>query len=246
MEISNGNIIAEKYSVANSLSFLIEHFFDDDDDENEGELALKPVYNRKTLFTIDSTSHQIFCHDCNMSHENLPWMKTFASDEQYFGLSQEALPVEERSSLLLHDHNLTDAPEGPDISFVKDCPNGMSIVYHPFSIPQPTADHPLSRLNGLWVGTYGGHGLEILHLELCHQFTCPATADGEGRNEEIVPYALVARKITGDRNVPQSKITFAAVRPIEDDSDSPIRYEGIGQSMRFENERSTFLSFDTF
>ncbi len=242
LDITNGTIIGERFSVTNAMSNTVPHFFlddDDDDDDNdddhdeEEESFLKPVYSRIELFTIDSASHQIFCHECTTSHHDLPWMKNFDENEKYFGLSQEALPVDERSSLVSHDHNFMDSPEGADVYFVRHCSDTSSIVYHPLSIPRPSIgdnEHPLSRLNGIWVGTYGGHGLELLHIELCHEFTCPTTVDGISKDVKIVPNVLVARKITGDYNVPHSQISFAAVSPIEVESDSPICYEGIGQS----------------
>jgi len=236
LDISHGTIIGEKCNAANAKSDIAQNFFvDDDEDEEAEESFLEPVYTRTELFTINVTSHEIFCHECKMAHHELPWKKTFDSNEQYFGLSQEALPINERSSLVSHDHNFTDSPEGPDIYFMKHCSDTSSIVYHPLSIPQPTIsdnDHPLSRLNGIWVGTYGGHGLELLHLEFHHEFTCPATVDGRSKEVKIVPNVLVARKITGDRNVPHSQISFAAIYPIEVESDSPICYEGIGQSKK--------------
>jgi hypothetical protein len=199
---------------------------------------LRPVYQRTKLFTIDSTSKQIFCDTCNTPDHELLWRKNFDLNQQFFGLSQRALPVNERSSLVSHDHPCTDTVEGNDIFFTRRCSAPLSIVYHPFSIPQPKTganDHPLSRFNGLWVGSYGGHGLELLHLELCHEFTCPATVDGTSKDAIIVPNALVARKISGDPNVPHSQISFAAIHPIEDEADSPISYEGIGQSKNIFN-----------
>jgi hypothetical protein len=241
LDISNGIITGEKCSVSNATFNTAYHFFFDDDDvaddadEESDESFLKPVYNRTELFTIDSTSHQIFCHECKTSHDDLPWKKTFDLNERYFGLSHEALPVNERSSLVSHDHNFTDHPEGSDIYFMKHCPDTLPVIYHPLSIPQPIIgdnNHPLSRLNGIWVGTYGGHGLEILHLEFCHEFTCPTTVDGRSKDVKIVPNVLIARKITGDRNVPHSQISFAAIYPIEVESDSPVCYEGIGQSKK--------------
>jgi len=203
LDLSNGTIIGERCSVTNTVSNIAPHFFlddnDDDDDEDEDEEAeesfLKPVYTRTELFTIDSASHQIFCHECKTSHDDLPWIKNFDTNEKYFGLSQEALPVNERSSLVLHDHNFMDSPEGADVYFVRRCSDTSLIVYHPLSIPQPTIgenEHPLSRLNGIWVGTYGGHGLELLHLELCHDFTCATTVDGVSKDVKIVSNVLVA------------------------------------------------------
>ena len=236
----DGMIVGEQYRVTNSSTNAIEQFFDDDDDEenNEEESALKPVYSQAELFTIDSNTQQIFCHECNQSHQDLPWVKTFNKHEKYFGLSQEALPVNKRSSLVLHDHQGDDETEEADIYFVRNCSEQVSIVYHPLTIPRSNTDdnaHPLERLNGVWVGTYGGHGLEMLHVEFCEQFLCPKAIDGRSRNVETVANVLVARKITGDRNVPHSQISFAAVYPLEIDSDSPPCYEGIGQSKTSSN-----------
>ncbi len=212
-----------------------QYFINDDDDEDEeaDESFLKPVYIRTKLFTVDSKSNNIFCNKCNMPDHELLWRKNFDLNEQYFGLSQRALLVNERSSLVSHDHNSTDFGEGNDIFFIRRCPNTLPVAYHPLSIPQPRTgdnDHPLARFNGLWVGSYGGHGLEILHLEVCDEFTCPPTVDGTSKDSKIVPNALIARKISGDPNVPHSKISFAAIQPIEVESNSPIFYEGIGQS----------------
>lgn len=208
------------------------------DDEAE-DSYLKPVYKRTELFTIDIRSNQIFCHECKTLHQDLPWIKTFDLNERYFGLSQEALPVNERSSLVTHDHTFTNHPEESDIYFMRHCSDSLSTIYHPLSIPQPTIgdnDHPLSRLNGIWVGTYGGHGLELLYLEFYREFICPATIDGRSNEVQVVPNALVARKITGDVNVPHGKISFAAVYPITVDSNSPVYYEGIGQSKKLQNQ----------
>jgi len=170
-----------------------------------------------------------------MAYHELPWIKTFDTQQKYFGLSQEALPVNERSLLITHDHDLTDNPEGRDIYFTRHCSDDSAIIYHPLSIRQPTIsdnNHPLSRLIGIWVGSYGGHGLELLYLEFFHEFTCPTTVDGRSKDVEIVPNALVARKISGDPNVPHSQISFAAIHPIEVESNSPLCYEGIGQSKK--------------
>ena len=155
--------------------------------------------------------------------------------QPYFGLSQEALPISERSSLISNDHRDDVHPREHDIHFIKCCYERETIYYYPLSIVQPTTgehDHPLSRMNGLWVGSYGGHGLELLHFEFFHEFTCPPVSDDASTNEETVSDALVARKISGDRNVPHGKISFAAIRPMEVESDSPLSYEGIGQSTK--------------
>ncbi|CAF2113516.1 unnamed protein product [Rotaria magnacalcarata] len=235
LKISDGTIIGEKLNVANVSDGIAQMVFadeDDDDDEEANESFLKLIYQKTKLFTIDSTSNQILCHQCDAVHDELPWIKTFDSNQQYFGLSHEALSVNERSLLVSHDHNFMEGPEGRDIYFSRNCIDG-SIVYHPLSIPRPSTtntDHPLSRFNGLWVGSYGGHGLELIHVELCHDFTCPTTVDGRSKDVEIISNALVGRKISGDPNVPHSQISFAATHPIEVvDPNSPTSYEGIGQ-----------------
>ena len=168
-----------------------------------------------------------------MPHKELPWIKNFNANQQHFGLSQEALNANERSLLLSHDHNHVNCPEEHDIYFTIRCSDTSSVVYHPVSSPRPESsdnDHPLSRYSGLWVGTYGSHGLELLHFEFCYQFVCPATVDGERKDDEIVRNALVARKITGDFNVPHSQISFAATHPMKSETDAPVCYDGIGQS----------------
>ncbi|CAF3612492.1 unnamed protein product [Adineta steineri] len=231
LNISDGTITGEKLSVMNASNNIAQYYFDDEDEE-ANESFLKPVFIRSKLFTIDSLSHQIYCHQYNQAHHELSWIKTFNESQQYFGLSQEALRSNERSLLITHDHDLTEIPGERDIYFTRHCSDDSIIIYHPLSIPQPTTDasnHSLSRLNGLWIGSYGGHGLELLHLELCHDFTCPTTVDGMLTDAAIVPDALIARKISGDPNVPHGKITFAAIHPLEGESDSPLCYEGIGQ-----------------
>jgi hypothetical protein len=253
LNISDGIIIAETIDVVNGAAHATQFFGGgDDDDENEDEdeeseeeddCLLKPVYKRAKLFTIDSASHQIFCHTCNMPHGELPWTNTFVSNGQYFGLSQEVLPVNKRSLLISHDHQFSNSPEEGDIYFTRHCTDPSPIVYHPLSIPEPTTgsnDHPLSRLNGFWVGSYGGHGLEVLHLEFSPQFNCPTTADDGEEHEEVVTNALIARKISGDPNVPHGKISFAAIRHIEAQEDSPECYEGIGQSKRIVKDKIFF------
>lgn len=227
--LSSGMLTGERISAINNASL-------DDDEENEVESHLQPFYNQKKLFTINSQTSQIFCFECQMSHDDLPWRKTFDVDRKFFGLAQEALPEANRSSLIDHDHEFDEEIQDFDLFFMKHCLNKQPIIYHPLSIPQNTNQHPLARLNGLWVGTYGGHGLEILRLEFLEEFNCPGTIDGRQKTDVNVNNVLVARKITGDRNVPHGQISFAAIYPIESNSDSPICYEGIGQSKNTKNK----------
>ncbi|CAF5046787.1 unnamed protein product, partial [Rotaria sp. Silwood1] len=168
-----GTIIGEKVEVINVFLDTSNFFFasaanddsdndeadDDNDDDDEVQEAdesfVKSVYAKIKLFTIDYISHQIFCYQCDTFHQELPWIKNFDSNQQYFGLSQEALPVNERSSLIAHDHDFIDSPKEHDIYFTRHCSNNLSTVYHPLSIPQPKIgdnDHLLARFNGLWVG----------------------------------------------------------------------------------------------
>ncbi|CAF0888219.1 unnamed protein product [Adineta ricciae] len=238
LNLSDGNIIGEKIAPYPAQS---EHDqFDMDDDES----SFEPIYIQTKIFNIDTQTNQIFCYDCNLPHPELKWVKTFDNNEPYFGLSQEALPISERSSLILNDHRDDAHPRERDIHFIKCCYEHETIYYYPLSIVQPTTsehDHPLSRLNGLWVGSYGGHGLELLHLEFFHEFTCPSVSDDTSTNEETISDALVARKISGDRNVPHGKISFAAIRPIEVESDSPLSYEGIGQIAHTNYDNPQFI-----
>ncbi|CAF1088630.1 unnamed protein product [Adineta ricciae] len=226
LNLSDGNIIGEKIAPYPAQPDYDQFNMNDD------ESSFEPIYTQTKIFSIDTRTNQIFCYDCNLPHSELKWVKTFDNNEPYFGLSQEALPISERSSLILNDHRDDAYPRERDIHFIKCCYEHQIIYYYPLSIVQPTTgehDHPLSRLNGLWVGSYGGHGLELLHLEFFHEFTYSSVSDDASTNEETVSDALVARKISGDRNVPHGKISFAAIRPIEVESDSPPSYEGIGQ-----------------
>ncbi|CAF3554000.1 unnamed protein product [Rotaria sp. Silwood1] len=173
LSVSHGTIIGEKFEVINVFLDTSNFFFasaanddsdndeadDDNDDDDEVQEAdesfVKSVYAKIKLFTIDYISHQIFCYQCDTFHQELPWIKNFDSNQQYFGLSQEALPVNERSSLIAHDHDFIDSPKEHDIYFTRHCSNNLSTVYHPLSIPQPKIgdnDHLLARFNGLWVG----------------------------------------------------------------------------------------------
>ena len=224
---SDGAIIGEKIDAVNESVNANQLFFGEEED-NEDDASLKPVYIRTKLFTIDSLARQIRFDDDDAPDRALPWRKTFASDQQYFGLSQEALPANERSSVISYEPGPLEDADRRDIYFTKACSNGQMIVYRPLAIPEPSTDHPLARFNGIWVGSYGGHGLELLHLEVSDHFNGPTIVDGEAT--EGVPMALVATKISGDNNVPHRKISFAALRPIETQSDSPTEYEGIGQS----------------
>ena len=216
---------------------------------DETDSTMEPIYPRSKLFTIDLTSGNIFCHECEQAHASLPWNKTFDSGQPYFGLSQEALPVAERASLVSRNSINAANPDERDIYFIRNCEPESPIVYRPLSIPESKTgpnDHPLARFNGIWVGTYGGHGLEILHLECREQFSCPITADGVAKEVEIVPMALVATKISGDLNVPHGEISFAAVRPNADQPESGLSYDGIGQSKSVNRIRNSFrysLSF---
>lgn len=238
LNLSDGTIVGENIEARNTRIPMGALFFDEDDDSDddleEDECFLKPIYTRTKSFTIDTKSNSIICHHCNDSLTELPWIKNFDTNNKYFGLSHEALPANERSLLVTHDHDHTDIPEQNDVYFVRTCA-AVAFVFHPFSVPKPLISedaHPLSRLNGVWVGSYGGHGLELLYVEICHNFTCPITIDGGSKESEIVPIALVGRKITGDPNVPHSKISFAVTHLIQADSDTPSYYEGVGQSKK--------------
>lgn len=239
LNCSDQTIVGEEINAVdrdrNEFDFFLE----------EMDSAMKSIYPRSKLFTIDLASGVIFCHECEQTHASLPWTKTFNSDQPYFGLSQEALPVEERASLVSRNSINAANPDERDVYFIRNCEPESPIVYRPLSIPEPKTgptDHPLARFNGIWVGTYGGHGLEILHLECRQQFSCPVTADGVATEVEIVPTALVAMKISGDVNVPHGEISFAAVRPSADQPESGLWYDGIGQSKNVNGIRNSFRS----
>ena len=155
-------------------------------------------------------------------------MTTYPVDQPYFGLSQELLPEEQRSALITRDAMGIDHHEGSDVYFLLHCSEQSSITYRPLFISSPltnAGNHSLARLNGIWVGSYGGHGLEILYLKYAQDFSYSITHDEEETFTETTPHALIARKISGDPNVPHGQISFAAVRSLTEKI-----YLGIGQS----------------
>ena len=245
LNLPNGIVVGEEINAVDDGSQNPHFLFDDE----ESDSPLEPSYLRSKLFTIHVVTGEIFCHECNQNHTELPWRKTFDNDQPYFGLSQEALPVEERSALVTRDSIDAENPQARDIYFIRHCQPHSPIVYRPLTIPEPKTDsndHPLARFSGLWVGTYGGHGLEILHLECRQQFSCPITADGVATEAEIVPTALIATKITGDPNVPHGQISFAAVRPRPLQPESRPSYDGVGQSENANQSRHSFSRSESF
>jgi hypothetical protein len=241
LNLANGIVRGIRIDPMNSSPDTNQFFFNDDnqDDQNDQDdnnynkeySSLKPYYTKSNLFTIDTNHNYIFCFVCNQSHEKLSWRKTFDTDQVYFGLSQDALPVNERSSLISRDSIVIER----DIYFIQQCSTNSprSIIYRPLAIIKPiTSDnqHRFARFNGIWVGSYGGHGLELLQLEYCQQFSCPTTVDGNRTCVEVVPDALVATKISGDPNIPHGQMSFAAVRLLANQKESNKYYEGIGQS----------------
>lgn len=234
LDVSNGMIRGSKINVVNQTPIPINFFFDfelneDDEDTTEEDSSLRPIFTRSPLFSIDPSSNEIHCSICSKPHADLPWMTTYPMDRPCFTLSHEILPEDQRSALITRDAMGIDQHEGSDLYFLLHCSDESSITYRPLTIPRPltnSSDHPLARLNGLWVGSYGGHGLELLHLKYCTDFSYSMVdEDGTEALSETAPHALVARKISGDPNVPHGQISFAAVQQIADRV-----YVGIGQS----------------
>ncbi|KAK9694385.1 hypothetical protein K7432_013438 [Basidiobolus ranarum] len=71
---------------------------------------------------------------------------------------------------------------------------------------QPTVDSPMQ---GIWAGTYGMHGCEILLL------------DQNPKSHEVI-----ARKLTGDLNIPRSEVTFTANMNAKPGKTNLIGFEG--------------------
>ncbi|BGP44725.1 hypothetical protein JCM10450v2_000539 [Rhodotorula kratochvilovae] len=81
-----------------------------------------------------------------------------------------------------------------------------------------------SSLEGLWLGTYGGHGLEFVHLSTGF-VELPAgegdvteeeydSSDSEGMDRRSVYRRVVtATKVTGDPNVPSGQTSWLAILP---------------------------------
>ncbi|GAA5926497.1 hypothetical protein JCM3775_001034 [Rhodotorula graminis] len=96
--------------------------------------------------------------------------------------------------------------------------------------PSPVDEHGdvlASSLEGLWLGTYGGHGLEFVHLTT--GFVEMPVDEDEGRAEERRGYdssdsegedrrvqyrrVVTATKVTGDPNVPSGQTSWVAILP---------------------------------
>lgn len=86
---------------------------------------------------------------------------------------------------------------------------GLIHAYYPLSAPSlPAASLPadpvLQRLQGLWMGCYGPHGLEALHVRFVG---LEGEADGEGAAAGRV-VVCEGLKLVGDPNVPSGNWSF--------------------------------------
>ncbi|GAA6047156.1 hypothetical protein JCM3770_006927 [Rhodotorula araucariae] len=81
-----------------------------------------------------------------------------------------------------------------------------------------------SSLEGLWLGTYGGHGLEFVHLstgfvelpadegDVTEEEYDSSDSEGMGRRS-IYRRVVTATKVTGDPNVPSGQTSWLAILP---------------------------------
>lgn len=76
----------------------------------------------------------------------------------------------------------------------------------------PAASRPLP-LCGVWRGTYGSHGVELLHVEAAPSGLSPHLREGEQHPipaldaEQGEAIGIVAKKITGDSFVVAGKVS---------------------------------------
>lgn len=236
-----------------------ESDFDDiigteDDQQPLTNSETKPVnFNRRALFSINTRTNEIYCHQCEENHEKFPWKQTFESRQTFFGLSHDLLSTEQAIAALSNDSTETDGdlPNG-DVFFVRTCPKLLeTIIYRPLFIPRSICDeqsHIFQKYNGIWVGSYGGHGFELLHLQYIQQFQPPVLNNDAEHESQFFPNALVATKISGDTNVPHGKISFAATDDGENTENPGQQYPGIGQSnwSLIENTSKSIYYFNLF
>ncbi|CAF0973435.1 unnamed protein product [Didymodactylos carnosus] len=251
-------IIGEKITGNNNLNNLYQSGGDEDSSEDEWELdedndfndnpeseetKFSPRYERTRLFEIDLTKDNLiscFCNGPNDIHAvHLTWIQTIRPGERCFGLSTFLLTfLENKSGLLTHEHG-QDVIEDNDLYFRSNCSKDFCHIYHPIQCNVKeemlsSRDWSLSRLEGIWVGDYGGHGPEFLYLNTTDNFVCPLTiSNGVVNRGDILNNVLTAIKISGDPNIPRGKVSFAALKQIEvnDTKDENVtrNYYGIGQ-----------------
>lgn len=72
------------------------------------------------------------------------------------------------------------------------------------SLVDGAGDVRADSLDGVWVGTYGPHGLELGYVSVCYE-------DGPGADSSNRTRLLQFVKITGDQNVPSGELSWEAV-----------------------------------
>ncbi|ORY75015.1 hypothetical protein BCR35DRAFT_306425 [Leucosporidium creatinivorum] len=84
-------------------------------------------------------------------------------------------------------------------------------TYDDHGLPTTTeAEVAAASLEGLWVGTYGGHGLEFGYLNL--KLT-PEDSDAEDSETRTYQRVIDFTKVTGDSNVPSGQLSWTASLP---------------------------------
>ena len=75
-------------------------------------------------------------------------------------------------------------------------------------VPLPDA-MPVKPVEGVWAGTYGGHGVEFLLLRYTNRSSAVPSSSSSSTSSQSTLY-LEMHKITGDHNVPRGEISLKA------------------------------------
>ncbi|GAA5857024.1 hypothetical protein JCM8547_007922 [Rhodosporidiobolus lusitaniae] len=106
------------------------------------------------------------------------------------------------------DSALADAIDSSSEAFFPIKPPARPLSFtSPFSINEH-GEILASSLKGLWVGSYGGHGLEFVYLTTGFA-EVPSDSSGTARLHRLV----TATKVTGDTNVPSGQTSWVALLP---------------------------------
>ncbi|GAA6036618.1 hypothetical protein JCM8097_001254 [Rhodosporidiobolus ruineniae] len=127
------------------------------------------------------------------------------------------------------DSALADAINHSEEAFFPIRPPARPLSFDDESKLDEHGDIRASSIEGMWVGTYGAHGLEFLHLSLGFAEVPVLPSGGEGGErlgslnaDESAPTrtrttsfrrVVTATKVTGDANVPSGQTTWLAVLP---------------------------------
>jgi hypothetical protein len=155
------------------------------------------------LYEIQYRAHQIIVCDTHSNH--IYTIKCYTTSSSNDNLHH-----------LHHHHNSNPSPQ---LHFYNH-QNQIVYQYHPLQLeeimtPLPfqhlIPQHDLPRMNKLYNGVYGPHGIETIYLsfERYQNLSSSILHRLPSRdNWEAGEYAIIGRKITGDANVPAQQISF--------------------------------------